>query len=328
MKLVTIFTLSLVACGTLAEGDGGGENLPNRGIIPFDKLEAPDGDESSVLPFVLVDAERDLDEPAIVTTDDGVDVYLQVTEESQASIQRASSSNGVDFGAVESVLEPELDWEGSWVGAPSVVSVGGQLLLLYLGGTSHRAVGLARSTDGGVTWTREAEPVFDPEDVIASPAAVALNDGLILFYAVLTVDEEEELVPTRILMASSTDGLTWTGGEEVLSIGTGCANEDGVEVRCWDSSYITSPGARVSTSSIGRTVVDLWYTGGVSDDSNIGFAGSFDDLRFERFPLNPVLEDRGPEAAAFVAPFQDHLLMYYSDEHEGHRAIALATNGK
>lgn len=314
-----------MACGTLADGDGGGENLPSRGIIPFDKLEPPDDDDSSLLPFVVADAELELDEPTAIATDDGIDLYLQVEEESRTLIQRASSLDGVDFDALETILEPELGWEESWIGAPSVVRFGDELLLFYLGGVEERVVGLARSSNGN-SWTREPEPVFEPETVIASPCVISLGGELVMFHAVLTENEDEDLVATTIAYATSSDGMSWTENGQALSVGTDCVNDDGVEVRCWDNTYVTSPGVRVSRTSTGRTVIDMWYTGGVAENSNIGFAGSFDDLGFERYALNPILDDRGPEAAAFVVPFRDRLLMYYSDEHDDRRAIALATN--
>ena len=325
MRFAALLSLLLMACGTLAEGDGGGENLPSRGILPFDKLEAPEDDDSSILPFVVAHNELDLDEPTAIVTADGIDLYLQVEEETRTLIQRASSRDGISFEALETVLEPELDWEESWIGAPSVVRFGEDLLLFYLGGVEERAVGLARSADGN-TWARESEAIFEPEMIIASPCVVSLNGKLVMFHSVLTENEDEDLVPTAIAYATSTDGTSWTEAGQALSVGTGCVNDDGAEVRCWDNTYVTSPGVRVSHTSTGRTVVDMWYTGGVADNSNIGFAGSFDDLGFERYALNPILDDRGPESSAFVVLFQNRLLMYYSDEHDDRRAIALATN--
>ena len=327
MRFVTLLSLVLVACGTMAEGDGGGENLPNRGIVPFDKLEGPEDDDTSILPFVLADGQLDYDEPSALISGERVDLYFQAAGADHTVVKRALSDDGISFDVLETIIEPELDWEEHSVGAPSIIRFGGELMLFYLGGGAQPAVGLARSGDG-TSWNRQEAPVFAPEMVIASPCVVALDDELAMFYAVLTENEDEELVPREIAVATSSDGLTWTEAGEALSTGTDCLSDAGSEVRCWDETYVTNPGVRVSQTTTGRTLVDLWYTGGVAQNSNIGFAGSFGDLRFERYALNPILDDRGAESSAFVVPFQDRLLMYYSDEHDGRRAIALATNAK
>ncbi len=322
---ILILSLAVVSCGTLAAGDGGSSNLPNRLIIPFNKIEAPEGDDESTLPFVITEDDVALDEPNGLVAGSGVDLYFQASTEEMTVIQRASSSDGISFGASETVFEPESDWEGTSVGSPTVIR-GSQYVLFYVGG-GGAAVGRATS-DNGTSWTRQDQPVFDPDESIESATVVRFDGAYLLYYSVLGEDEDGDVVPVRIELARSNDGLVWSETGEVFSSAGGCTTPSGLDTACWDGTYVGSPDARIVTSPTGREVVDLWYTAGNGTNSNIGFAGSFDGTTFSRFADNPVVSDATPERAANVLEVNGRLFMYYSDNHSGSRSIGLARQGQ
>jgi len=105
-----------------------------------------------------------------------------------ASCQRggavATSADGVSWTPVDgpaadkSIFGPSSDgeaWDGLHVGVGDVVRLGnGTLVMLYLGGSNEAVamgptslagirmrIGRAVSVDGGMSWTRDAEPVLD-----------------------------------------------------------------------------------------------------------------------------------------------------------------------
>ena len=314
MRYTILASLLFCACGTIAEGDGGDSNLPSRGIIPFEKLAPVVDDEDSTLPFVLSSLTAHLDEPFLLDDGRHLVVWLQASIDDHMWIQRAESNNGRDFNTLRTVFEAENAWEEQVVGSPNVVAFGGTYLMFYLGGNGTPAVGLARSDDG-INWQREPEPVFEPSAVIASPAVVVWNGVYHMYYARLEPDEDGVLESVAVDHVTSRDGLDWGEPENTLSTGTGCIGDSGAEVRCWDAVTVGSPGARVSTTPTGRQVLDLWYSGGLGSNTNIGFAGSFDGEHFSRYALNPVLADGGPESGAHVMFYEGRLRMYYSDEY-------------
>lgn len=324
MKYVLPLCLAIVSCGTIAEGDGGSSNLPSRLIIPFNKLAAAEGDEESTLPFVIAEQDVELDEPTAVVNGSGVDIYLQASTDETTVIQRASSPDGISFGSIDTVFEPENAWEGTLVGSPTVIR-GNPHVLFYVGGAGD-AVGRATSENGS-TWARQEQPVFDPDESIESATVVRFDGAYLMYYSVLDEDDDGDLIPVRIELARSSDGLVWAGVGEVFGSASGCTTPSGLDTSCWDGTYVSSPDARVVTSPAGREVVDLWYTAGNGTNSNIGFAGSFDGSTFSRFADNPVVADSTPERAANVVEVDGRLFMYYSDNHSGSRAIGLARQG-
>lgn len=316
-----------LACGTIAEGTGGDEHLPRRAIVPFTKLvdgQQPDGLDA---PFVLAEEDADLLDPSALLMGDRVVLYLARGTGETADIVRTTSPDGRHFEAGEPVLSPELDWEEGWITAPEVLRHGGVFYLWYVGGRTRTALGLATSSDGR-TFTREPAPVLEvaADQRITAASVVRLGGRFTLFYGVATPNGEDDPPPTVIHRADSLDGIDWTARGQVLGGGERCANDRGDEIRCWDQTYVDAPAARVAVTPTGRTLVDLWYTGGITGNSGIGFAASFDGLRFSRFRHNPVLGDGSPERSPTVVDRGAEVLMYYADRVDDRSAIALAVH--
>ncbi len=155
------------------------------------------------------------------------------------------------------VITAGSGWESDHVKDPVIIDVDGVLYMYYSGndGTSY-AVGLARSYDRGVTWTKYASnPVLDHTQAWE-------NDGLNqAVWAKVRYDPNDSSQPFKMWYAGgqfgaggigyaySTDGISWTkyASNPVLDIGTGGA---------WDDAYIL-PGTVVK---VGNTYT-LYYAG-------------------------------------------------------------------
>jgi hypothetical protein len=311
----------LFACGTLAQGDGGDSNLPNRGISSFLPLDLGGG-EGDLSPFVLTSDCCELSEPSPVLFGGELWLFVQAETEAGTEIWSARSEDGIVFSEPSPVLLPELAWEGAWIGAPTVVADETGLIMWYQAESVQAVLGLARSVDG-VAWEREALPVLGDVLGVNGPSVTYWEGGYRLFYFHY---EADRLDRSGIFSSNSLDGQAWTDPLLVLGPQTDCVGETGEGQRCWDGEEISSPGARASYSQTGRALLDLWYTGGLGEDTGIGFAGSFDGQTFVRYEENPVLDGDGPEGEASVIEYQGRLMMYYSDELLGRRAIALANH--
>ncbi len=314
-------TLLLACCGTIAEGDGGNSNLPERGIIGWTKLEPPLDDEGEPLegaeqPFVLFDEDAAFDEPAAIVVGDEVWVYFTAESDGRTVIQRATSGDGTAFGEPRVAIEADGDLR-----SPSVLRVGSEYRMWYL---ADGSLGLATSSDGRA-WSVESDAVFTPPEgeLMDGPAVIAVSNGFALYYGAGELDEDDESVSLGIVLARSPDGVEWTRDDFVLAPESGCREGEAL-VRCWDELLVTSPAAVVSISPVGRELVDLWYTGAVGSDTGIGFAGSFDGRTFSRYTLNPVVNHGSPEAHPSVGSLGGTNLMFFSYERDGRRAIAVA----
>jgi hypothetical protein len=163
------------------------------------------------------------------------------------------------------VLAPSpaaADWDGFFVGAPSVVKVGSTFTLAYEGqsGSTYRyAIGFASSGDG-LAWTKGAA-----NPVLSAGAAGSWDEGGVR-YPVLHYDgalyrmwyQGTGTGGTAIGLATSPDGITWTKS----------ASNPVIAAKGLVSAY--APGAVVKTAN----QFVLYY----SADGNIGRATSSDGV--------------------------------------------------
>lgn len=264
--------LLCAACATLADAASGGDHLPNAGAGPFRELKSEEVGNLRSAPNVQVDDKTFPRDGAILDADGDpatpeVIGYFAETPFSgmgdpdplalPGRISRYSALDGRSFDRVgATVLEPMEPWEGSTIGAPSVLRVGTEVFLYY---TAEGGIGLARSSDGQI-FTRVPGPVLGPDpngwekgEIPANPGVVRLDDGsLRMFYDVAGDGDSRSIGEAR-----SVDGISWE------RIGNAAILEPQIDTNPDDPLYdglaVEAPLPVLGTSAEGRRMLRLYY---------------------------------------------------------------------
>jgi predicted GH43/DUF377 family glycosyl hydrolase len=183
----------------------------------------------------------------------------------------AQSSDGLTWRKIGRALSPGT-WEDHIAANGSALVEGDEILYWYVGGDVPR-IGLARSRDGGVTWSKESQPVvplgplgsFD-ERAVADPYVIRRGEFLYLFYL-----GQDRARRQRLGVARSRDGVVWEKlrSNPVLELGAaGAFDEAGLgEPAVWSSGG----------------VYWMLYTGRAHDEQRrMGLARSADGVHWER----------------------------------------------
>jgi hypothetical protein len=305
--------LVVAACGTNGGAGGGDANLPSAGVGPFRTL-APE-EVKGQAPFVLEDSVAMYREPAVLREGDVTFLYAvaHVAKTNQDVIVRTRATDErTFFGSSSSssskpvvVLAPDRPWEGNALGGPSLVRLGGDVLLYHSGA---EGIGVARSSDGRV-FRKEPGPVLGRDPSRGSwettppraPTVYALPDGrLRMLYA----------AGTGIGEASSADGVAWErlGGGPVLAPVPG-------DPSSFEGARVSDPCAAPRITPDGRFQVRVLYTGtNAAGRTAIGFAGRYGDAGpFERHGPPVYAVDRA-EAAPALLELDELSFLYVQQE--------------
>jgi len=192
----------------------------------------------------------------------------------------ADSSDGINWATHGAVLIG-----GSWdtcVLKPVVLHDGATYTMWYIGapaGSPVGKVGYAISADG-IHWAKRASPVLVPggnggwDDFTISNFAVLFNGtNYTMWYSA----EDGSAGTTRIGVATSTDGVSWTKYSD-NPVMEPIPNS-------WESGHVwAGPVLKNGSQYV------MWYTGQTRDyPSRIGVATSPDGFSWSRYPDNPVL---------------------------------------
>lgn len=300
-RLAWLFATLLGACGTQGAHDGGGANLPNRGIVPYDappRMDAgtddagvdagePEPPEPPVIAGPDDAAERGYTAPSALVIDGAVRLWAERLGDAPAVVHIPLGPDGL-----ASVGPPEVVLEG--VGRPSVIRDGDGFLLA---GTRDGAIVFARSADGGTFAIVDAPPVAPEAPYerggIGEPSLVAHADGFVLFYGARRTEDG----PVLLVMTRGGADLRFAGRTVVLQPGGGCVDTFGVAGPCWDGAGVDQPEVRLARTASGRAIWRLFYSGQRPDgDAALGFAGGFTPDAFQRYPFNPIVAPRGEDA--------------------------------
>jgi len=178
-------------------------------------------------------------------------------------------------------------WDSSAISLGSVVWNGTRFLMWY-GGSSpvafpNGAFGLATSSDG-IIWVKyPGNPVMTPTDIdrkyMAVPYVISLNLTYNMWYSGKSSSDPASSQVTRILYASSFDGITWNKRPSAVLSPSTNAND-------WDSVSVYTPSVIFDGSIFG-----MWYSGLGQNLTNpqIGYATSPDGATWTKSSANPIL---------------------------------------
>lgn len=206
---------------------------------------APTGwDETHLLSFDERGPFADVYAPFPIRIGDALFLYAGVLPKSGSAlvprIGRSVQTAGVRFGPVEEVLLPAASgWDDGAVTGPSLLERDGALYMYYAGvgaSSSLWRIGLAKSVDGGKTFTRaRTEPVVGPDafsygvSSIQEPEVRLVGGHLEMWCAVaLSGGNPSSRLTTAIAHLTSSDGIAWHADEAPLILPRGELEEGGL----------------------------------------------------------------------------------------------------
>jgi PKD repeat protein len=208
----------------------------------------------------------------------------------QWKIGYATSSDGISW--TKYISNPVLDlgpggsWDDGYVWSPAVIKDGATFKMWYNGndGSAYR-IGYATSPDG-ITWTKfGGNPVLnigasgDWDDYLLRNPTVILDGGIYkLWYG------GSDGARFRIGMATSPDGIVWTKSSSNPLLNIGPVGE-------FDDFELSHPVV-IKDGSIFK----MRYAGFNGANGRIGYATSLDGVLWNKYPLNPILNEGAPGA--------------------------------
>ncbi|MCG8417683.1 MAG: hypothetical protein MJE77_07025 [Proteobacteria bacterium] len=314
----------LAGCGLgwVDNQSGGDDHLPTRAAGPYSKLPL-DLETPADEPYVIHVFRVDLRDPsALHRAGGGYRLWFSYQESSSASeiwvAELADPRQLPDVGPKQ-VLLPDEPWEQGWVGAPCVVRVSAdELVMVYQGGLDSPAIGRAKSLDNGLTWEK------DPNNPVllgySDPALTLLPDGSWLLYAT----RQDRL---GIFRARSTDAKSWQVDARPV------IDPRPHEPDAYDRYAVSDPWIVTGETATGQVHYGLFFNGVDREDEQasvaIGWAGSFDGVLWQRFssPDDAVLEPGGTsEHGPSVVIGPDRGVMFFSQRRQGVQSIAVAVH--
>lgn len=319
-----------VSCATTgAEGEGD-RDLPSVGVGPFRKLDG--AEVPGLAPFVLDGRGPNYREPAalddrgetllyaVARREDGADVIVRTHATDGRAFFGAASDIGHDPAVV---LVPDAAWEGSALAGPFAVRVGQEIWLYYATGAG---IGLARSSDDGITFRKEPSPIFIADPTVApweatqvhAPSVIVLPDGRFrLFYAAgVSIGEAESADGLHFRRLDADPSTAELDPVLAPSPAPGTLarneNENENEKPPFDMVAVSDPSASLRTTSAGRLLTRVLYTGiGDGGATAIGYAGRCGDtgpLTRNAVPVYsvhqseaaPALMDRGETSFLYI----------------------------
>jgi hypothetical protein len=293
--------------------NGGGASLPTQGAGPYGRLDS-DLDTPAAEPFVVADDDLHLSDAACRSRGGGgyrIWFTMLPDDATEAAIGLAEIPDLHELPDVE----PHQVLAGP-AAAPSLVDHDGELLVYF---ERDGGIWRARSDDDGASFAGPTEILADA----ARPSAVVVDDVFHLFF------ERDG----AIWVAAADDGVDFGAAELALA-----PRPDVAEA--FDAAAVGDPYVLVEISDAGRAHWGLWYTAtGAGDPEepdagpegdaslrSIGYAGSFDGRRWERFDggAEPVLVS--PAAAPCVVLEGSRGVMFFQETRNLRSAIAAATH--
>ena len=317
-EFLIVASVLCVSCGMgpFAGPGGGDENLPQSGAGPY-LFAAPDFETPADEPYILAQPVVSLTDPAVRQREDGLyEVFFTRTDADVGEIWKATYA-GFDELPVQPpvrVLSADREWEAGVVRSPALVESGSELLLYYEGGVDSPSIGIARSTNDGLSFEKESDTPLVQD---AKDPDVVISDGRwLLVYG----DPAGE----AIFLRTGSDERSFGEARLLLSARLGL-------VGAFDSLGVSAPALRIRTSSAGRDHFGLFYAGvGLTAEgealSNIGYQGSFDTYEWAPFLAGEPILAAGPAGAGGPAPLLSgtESLLFVHQVRQGRGRLAIA----
>lgn len=333
-RFLPLALLGTIACGTIASPGGGDLNLPTADVGPFTPLSEAEVAAGDVPPFVFLEEAAQYREPSAIpatgdTSSPAVILYAVARGASGDVIVRTSADDGRSFygDTVDQqshashrapvVLHPTQSWEGASLAGPSAVRVGSEVRLYY---AAAGGIGLAKSSDGGLTFQAQPQPILQQDSGAAwestpprAPSVAAFPDGNFhMLYAAGNAIGEA-------VSADGESGWKRVGGNPVL-VASPHVDPSTLPAGVpppFDEGAVDDPWLIPDVDSAGRLIVRVLYTGysaplgASSRASAIGVAGRFGASgSFTKQPA-PVYSAQSGEAAPALLQFGgDQALLY------------------
>ena len=333
--------LGTIACGTIASPGSGDLDLPTADVGPFTPLSTAEVAAGDIPPFVFLGESAQYREPsAIAASDDtsspSVILFAVATASSGSVIVRTRADDGRSFygDTVDQqshpgdrppvVLHASQSWEGTDLSGPSALRVGSEVRLYY---AAAGGIGLAKSTDGGLTFQAQPEPVLAADHSAGweftpprAPTVAQLPDGSFdMLYA--SGDAIGEAVSADGVTGwQRVDGDPTTPALDAVLVASAYVDPSTLPTGVpppFDEGAVDDPLLVPSVDVAGRLVVRVLYTGysapigAASRTSAIGVAARYGTSgRFTKQP-SPVYSVQSGEAAPALLQFGgDQALLY------------------
>ena len=262
-------SMLLLACGTLGTDDGGADNLPFRGIGPYTALLEPViGEVESEKAWFLEppDSSTLYLEPSALVREGVLELFVvQETPigdtASRVLVRRAIDEELVPGTPVVVLSDTSLPtWANKTWSSPSITSDSGRLHMAVEAGEHDGIVFFIEDEDGSFgphDVLQELRPANVPEEVqgIGSPSMVWLEGQVRVYYTGFDAAGNGHIREARWREGR------WKRLGTVLSPGTDCVDEEGVEAPCWDSVTVFDGELRVAQSKVEGVVLRLFYAG-------------------------------------------------------------------
>jgi hypothetical protein len=304
---ISLATL-LLSCAQLGGREGGGDALPNRGIMEYENASLGEPPTDIVL-APASSSSQTFGEPTTVLVGELVYLYVHSTswDGTGTILLFTSQTRGTSFGESNVVAESPAG-TGGILSSPSLSCIESTCVMAALAGQPGAIYLADGPPEGPFVWRDspviEATEPFEAEG-ISSPSLVLENDHIKIYYTARSAPN----VPTTIAGGQLGESGAFEKWGPLVRPNINCSESSGNEAPCWNQEGNREPEVKKATSGTGRTLYRLLFTGSDGTADKIGFAASWDGQSFEGFAYNPILE--GGQTQVSNIRVGDSYLMYY-----------------
>ena len=206
---------------------------------------------------------------------------------STVAIGYATSPDGRTWTKQGPVLAPSIPLEGSNIAYPEVLKIGSEYRMWYTGYDGSTGRILAATSSDGLSWVKQGltldvgGPGTLDDFRVWDPTVLYRHETFYMWY---TGQSTSDPPRARILLATSSDGLSWTKRGVVVSPGaTGSMDQD----------HVANPAVRRAC-----LFFEMIYMGGSGGYQRLFYARSIDGVHWQKKGL--ALDVLAPDESPYV----------------------------